>query len=170
MQNENQNVGKCMVSPLGMNSSLQFFAMSWSIRNYFRSLFQLSAPPQVSLLQHLEIFPLTYMDTAWLYHQSSSRLHYFYSYLLSDNSFFYLLEARFSWHLNVCTMQTMYLVLVEKSGAEDGLSSVDLMFYNSILSLPFLFFLIIATGEFPHSLAVLSAKVSMLHPAWSYFD
>jgi len=28
MQNENQNVGKCMVSPLGMNSSLQFFAMS----------------------------------------------------------------------------------------------------------------------------------------------
>jgi solute carrier family 35 protein len=61
--------------------------------------------------------------------------------------------------------QTMYLVLVEKSGAEDGLSSVDLMFYNSILSLPFLFFLIIATGEFPHSLAVLSAKVSMLHPA-----
>ena len=65
----------------------------------------------------------------------------------------------------MCTMQTMYLVLVEKSGAEDGLSSADLMFYNSILSLPFLFFLIIATGEFPHSLAVLSAKVSMLHPA-----
>ncbi|CAN6178996.1 unnamed protein product [Urochloa humidicola] len=58
--------------------------------------------------------------------------------------------------------QTMYLVLVEKSGAEDGLSSVDLMFYNSILSLPFLFFLIIATGEFPHSLAVLSAKTASM--------
>ena len=57
-------------------------------------------------------------------------------------------------------MQTMYLVLVEKSGAEDGLSSVDLMFYNSLLSLPFLFFLIIATGEFPLSLSVLYAKVS----------
>lgn len=57
-------------------------------------------------------------------------------------------------------MQTMYLILVEKSGVEDGLSAVDLMFYNSILSLPFLFFLIIATGEFPHSLTVLSAKVS----------
>ncbi|XP_028074524.1 uncharacterized protein LOC114276887 [Camellia sinensis] len=27
--------------------------------------------------------------------------------------------------------QTMYLVLVEKSGAEDGLSSVEIMFYNS---------------------------------------
>jgi hypothetical protein len=57
-------------------------------------------------------------------------------------------------------VQTMYLILVEKSGAEDGLSSMELMFYNSILSLPFLFFIIIATGEFPHSLSVLSEKVS----------
>lgn len=56
-------------------------------------------------------------------------------------------------------MQTMYLVLVEKSGAEDGHSSVELMFYNAILSLPFLLFLIIATGEFPHSLSVLYEKV-----------
>lgn len=54
--------------------------------------------------------------------------------------------------------QTMYLVLVEKSGAEDGLSSVEIMFYNSILSLPFLMFLIIATGEFPTSLSLLFAK------------
>lgn len=53
----------------------------------------------------------------------------------------------------------MYLVLVEKSGAEEGLSSVEIMFYNSLLSLPCLLFLIIATGEFPHSLAVLSGKV-----------
>ncbi|XP_028081002.1 UDP-galactose/UDP-glucose transporter 7-like isoform X1 [Camellia sinensis] len=51
--------------------------------------------------------------------------------------------------------QTMYLVLVEKSGAEDGLSSVEIMFYNSFLSLPFLVFLIIATGEFPDSLSLL---------------
>lgn len=54
--------------------------------------------------------------------------------------------------------QTMYLVLVEKSGAENGLSSVEIMFYNSFLSLPFLMFLIIATGEFPYSLSVLFAK------------
>lgn len=66
----------------------------------------------------------------------------------------------------ICIMQTMYLILVEKSGAEDGLSSVDLMFYNSILSLPFLFFLIIATGEFPHSLTVLSAKVSDMNAVY----
>ncbi|KAK7351443.1 hypothetical protein VNO77_10918 [Canavalia gladiata] len=54
--------------------------------------------------------------------------------------------------------QTMYLVLVEKSGAENGLSSVEIMFYNSFLSLPFLMFLIVATGEFPYSLSVLFAK------------
>ncbi|KAJ0031588.1 hypothetical protein Pint_12588 [Pistacia integerrima] len=55
--------------------------------------------------------------------------------------------------------QTMYLVLVEKSGAEDGLSSVEIMFYNSFLSLPFLLFLILITGEFPNSLSLLIAKV-----------
>lgn len=56
----------------------------------------------------------------------------------------------------------MYLVLVEKSGAEDGLQSVEIMFYNSFLSLPFLLFLIIATGEFPNSLSILFAKVRIL--------
>ncbi|KAG8381970.1 hypothetical protein BUALT_Bualt05G0027900 [Buddleja alternifolia] len=54
--------------------------------------------------------------------------------------------------------QTMYLVLVEKSGAEDGLSSVEIMYYNSFLSLPFLLFLIVATGEFPASMSMLFAK------------
>lgn len=56
----------------------------------------------------------------------------------------------------------MYLVLVERSGAEDRLSSVEIMFYNSILSLPVLLFLIIATREFPDSLGVLLAKVRSL--------
>lgn len=53
----------------------------------------------------------------------------------------------------------MYLVLVEKSGAEDGLSSVEIMFYNSFLSIPVLLFLIVATKEFPDSLSLLFAKV-----------
>jgi solute carrier family 35 protein len=56
----------------------------------------------------------------------------------------------------------MYLVLVEKSGAEDGLSSIEIMFYNSFLSLPFLSILIIVTGEFPNSLSLLLAKCSYL--------
>ncbi|WZY68440.1 hypothetical protein YC2023_000680 [Brassica napus] len=58
--------------------------------------------------------------------------------------------------------QTMYLLLVEKSGAQDGLSSIEIMFYNSFLSLPFLSFLIIATGEFPNSVLLLLAKCSYL--------
>ncbi|WOK94051.1 UDP-sugar transporter [Canna indica] len=71
----------------------------------------------------------------------------------------------FSFDLHGYTMaltsvffQTMYLVLVEKSGAEEGLSSIEIMFYNALLSIPFLLLLIIATGEFPHSVAVLSGK------------
>nr|GEY87090.1 putative UDP-sugar transporter isoform X1 [Tanacetum cinerariifolium] len=59
----------------------------------------------------------------------------------------------FKWY-----MQTMYLVLVERSGAEDGLSSIEIMFYNSLLSLPFLTFMIIVTSEFPSSLSLLYAK------------
>ncbi|KAK9273350.1 hypothetical protein L1049_018159 [Liquidambar formosana] len=68
----------------------------------------------------------------------------------------------YSMALTSVFFQTMYLVLVEKSGAEDGLSSVEIMFYNSFLSLPFLLFLIIATGEFPNSLSLLFAKSNSL--------
>lgn len=64
----------------------------------------------------------------------------------------------YSMALTSVFFQTMYLVLVEKSGAEDGLSSVEIMFYNSFLSLPFLVFLIIVTGEFPGSLSLLFSK------------
>ncbi|KAF6135658.1 hypothetical protein GIB67_028229 [Kingdonia uniflora] len=56
----------------------------------------------------------------------------------------------------------MYLVLVEKSGAEDVLSSVKIMFYNSLLSLLVLLFLIIATGEFPNFVSILFDKASSL--------
>lgn len=58
--------------------------------------------------------------------------------------------------------QTAYLVLVEKSAAEDGLSSVELMYYNSFLSLPVLVFLITITGEFPLAVALLTAKLESL--------
>uniref|UniRef100_A0A5B7AWR8 Sugar phosphate transporter domain-containing protein n=2 Tax=Davidia involucrata TaxID=16924 RepID=A0A5B7AWR8_DAVIN len=68
----------------------------------------------------------------------------------------------YSMALTSVFFQTMYLVLVEKSGAEDGLSSVEIMFYNSFLSLPFLLFIIIATGEFPNSLSLLFAKSTSL--------
>lgn len=69
----------------------------------------------------------------------------------------------YSLALTSVFFQTMYLVLVEKSGAEDGLSSIEIMFYNSFLSLPFLLFVIIATGEFPNSLALLFAKSNSLY-------
>ncbi|KAF5456569.1 hypothetical protein F2P56_026037 [Juglans regia] len=69
----------------------------------------------------------------------------------------------YSMALTSVFFQTMYLVLVEKSGAEDGLSSVEIMFYNSTLSLPFLLFLIIATGEFPSSISLLFAKSNSLY-------
>ncbi|KAH0901096.1 hypothetical protein HID58_040599 [Brassica napus] len=67
-----------------------------------------------------------------------------------------------SFYSSLLALRTMYLVLVEKSGTEDGLSSIEIMFYNSFLSLPFLSFLIIATGEFPNSVLLLLAKCSYL--------
>ena len=53
-------------------------------------------------------------------------------------------------------------MLVEKSGAEDGFSSVEIMFYNSFLSLPFLLLIVVATREIPDSLSLLFAKVRNL--------
>ncbi|KAL3498251.1 hypothetical protein ACH5RR_040983 [Cinchona calisaya] len=68
----------------------------------------------------------------------------------------------YSMALTSVFFQTMYLVLVERSGAEDGLSSIEILLYNSLLSLPFLLFLIIATGEFPSSLSLIFAKSTSL--------
>ncbi|BBN17575.1 solute carrier family 35, member D1/2/3 [Marchantia polymorpha subsp. ruderalis] len=55
--------------------------------------------------------------------------------------------------------QTAYLVLVEKSGADDGLSSTELMLFNSVLSLPFLAVYIIGTGELSFSVPELLDKM-----------
>lgn len=43
--------------------------------------------------------------------------------------------------------QTGYLLMVEKSGLEDGLSSSELLLYNAALSLPMLLLLVLGTGE-----------------------
>ncbi|KAI5061285.1 hypothetical protein GOP47_0023790 [Adiantum capillus-veneris] len=61
--------------------------------------------------------------------------------------------------LTSVAFQTAYLVLVERSAAEDGLSSIELMLYNSVLSLPFLLLLIFATKELPFSGVLLLQKI-----------
>eukprot|EP00250_Pteridium_aquilinum_P035427 c9399_g1_i1 orf=238-1296(+) len=58
--------------------------------------------------------------------------------------------------------QTAYLILVEKSAADDGLSSIELMLYNSVLSLPFLLLLIFGTKELPLSGVLLLQKIRSL--------
>lgn len=37
-----------------------------------------------------------------------------------------------------CGLQTGYLLLVERTGAEKGVGTSELLFYNAILSIPFL--------------------------------
>lgn len=56
-------------------------------------------------------------------------------------------------------MQTAYLLLVERSGAEDGLSSTELMLYNAVLSLPFMVIFIFASNEYKIALPLLVNKV-----------
>ena len=53
-------------------------------------------------------------------------------------------------------------MLVERSAAKDGLSSVELMLYNSALSLPFLVLLVIGTHEWPVAGVMLLQKVREL--------
>lgn len=49
--------------------------------------------------------------------------------------------------LTSVVFQTGYLLMVEKSGLEDGLSSSELLLYNAGLSLPMLLLLVLCTGE-----------------------
>lgn len=55
--------------------------------------------------------------------------------------------------------QTAYLLLVERSGAEDGLSSTELMLYNAVLSLPFMVIFIFASNEYKIALPLLVNKM-----------
>lgn len=61
--------------------------------------------------------------------------------------------------LTSVAFQTAYLVLVERSAAEDGLSSIELMLYNSLLSLPFLVLVIFGTKELPIAGVLLLHKI-----------
>ncbi|KAH7282732.1 hypothetical protein KP509_35G045400 [Ceratopteris richardii] len=61
--------------------------------------------------------------------------------------------------LTSVAFQTAYLVLVERSALEDGLSSIELMLYNSILSLPFLLLLVFGIKELPFAGLLLLQKM-----------
>ncbi|KAH9304328.1 hypothetical protein KI387_008732, partial [Taxus chinensis] len=78
---------------------------------------------------------------------------------LGDFSFDFL---GYSLALTSVFCQTAYLILVERSAGEDGLSSVEIMFYNAILSLPFLVCLIITTGEISLATSLLLEKAKSI--------
>lgn len=65
-----------------------------------------------------------------------------------------------------CVLQSTYLILVEKSGKEQGFNSHELLLYNAILSLPVLLVLIICSGE---GLAALAALNQQTHAPNSFF-
>ncbi|EFJ15785.1 hypothetical protein SELMODRAFT_179881 [Selaginella moellendorffii] len=65
--------------------------------------------------------------------------------------------------LTSVSFQTAYLVLVERSGGEDGMSSTELMYYNALLSLPFLAVLIIFTGEAGTAPRLLFYKIQSIY-------
>ena len=46
--------------------------------------------------------------------------------------------CRYVCALLSCGLQTGYLLLVERSGAEKGVGTSELLFYNALLSIPFL--------------------------------
>ncbi|KAI5065153.1 hypothetical protein GOP47_0019848 [Adiantum capillus-veneris] len=59
-----------------------------------------------------------------------------------------------------CILQSTYLILVEKSGKEQGYNSHELLLYNAMLSFPVLLVLIMCSGE---GLAALVAFKQQLH-------
>ena len=67
-------------------------------------------------------------------------------------------------------LQTGYLVLVEYSGAESGMTSSEIMLYNAVLSLPVLSVLIVATGEASVSFPTLIREVSVSEREGGFVD
>ena len=59
--------------------------------------------------------------------------------------------------LTSCALQASYLLVVERTGAERGMSSIEIMVYNAMLSLPPLFLVVLATGELGSGMERLSA-------------
>jgi solute carrier family 35 len=54
-----------------------------------------------------------------------------------------------AWMLGVvsCLFQAMYLTYVKRSGVDTGMSSIGILYYHSILSLPFISLIIVGVGE-----------------------
>ena len=46
--------------------------------------------------------------------------------------------CRYTFALLSCVLQAAYLILVERSGAEKGVGTTELLYINALLSLPFL--------------------------------
>lgn len=44
----------------------------------------------------------------------------------------------YAYALTSCALQTVYLLLVEKTGAEKDTTTTELLYYNAVLSLPFI--------------------------------
>ena len=49
--------------------------------------------------------------------------------------------------LTSCALQASYLLVVERTGAERGLASIEIMVYNTLISTPPLCLVVLATGE-----------------------
>lgn len=60
-----------------------------------------------------------------------------------------LSSALSAWVLGLvsCFFQATYLTFVKRSGLDTGMSSLGILYYHSILSLPFITIIIMATGE-----------------------
>eukprot|EP00173_Palmaria_palmata_P004710 Plantae.Rhodophyta-Palmaria_palmata.ctg6964.p1 GENE.Plantae.Rhodophyta-Palmaria_palmata.ctg6964~~Plantae.Rhodophyta-Palmaria_palmata.ctg6964.p1 ORF type:complete len:192 (+),score=30.19 Plantae.Rhodophyta-Palmaria_palmata.ctg6964:55-576(+) len=64
-------------------------------------------------------------------------------------------SAMSAWGLGLvsCVFQAMYLTYVKRSGVDTGMSSVGILYYHSILSLPCILAIILAVGEIGEVLA-----------------
>lgn len=54
-----------------------------------------------------------------------------------------------AWMLGLvsCLFQAMYLTYVKRSGVDTGMTSIGILYYHSILSLPFILLIIVGVGE-----------------------
>eukprot|EP00192_Tetraselmis_astigmatica_P013005 CAMPEP_0117661564 /NCGR_PEP_ID=MMETSP0804-20121206/7604_1 /TAXON_ID=1074897 /ORGANISM="Tetraselmis astigmatica, Strain CCMP880" /LENGTH=385 /DNA_ID=CAMNT_0005468439 /DNA_START=1318 /DNA_END=2475 /DNA_ORIENTATION=- len=65
----------------------------------------------------------------------------------------------YMYALSSCLLQAIYLLLVEFRGTHQKVGSAEMLFYNALLSLPFLLLAVVISGEYTAAGPLLSAAV-----------
>jgi len=109
--------------------------------------------PMYGVLKRLTIFIVLIGERILLKKSSSTKVKISVSIIVSGAIVAGIGDLTFDFYsytmaLISCCAQAGYLLYVAKTGAESGINNFGLLFYNSLLAIPFVFVFMVLNGEF----------------------